>query len=52
MRRKQIGERIREARKRKGLSQEQLGEKLGLSFQAVSTWETGKFIPDSDPGRA
>ena len=48
MRRKQIGERIREARKRKGLSQEQLGEKLGLSFQAVSTWETGKFIPDSE----
>ena len=48
MRRKQIGERIREARKRKGLSQEQLGEKLGLSYQAVSTWETGKFIPDSE----
>lgn len=48
MRRKQIGQRIREARKRKGLSQEQLGEKLGLSFQAVSTWETGKFIPDSE----
>ena len=48
MRRKQIGERIREARKRKGLSQEQLGEKLGLSFQAVSTWETGKFIPDAE----
>jgi len=46
--RKQVGERIREARKRKGLSQEQLGEKLGLSFQAVSTWETGKFIPDAD----
>ena len=46
--RKQIGERIREARKRKGLSQEQLGEKLGLSFQAVSTWETGKFIPDPE----
>ena len=46
--RKQVGERIREARKRKGLSQEQLAEKLGLTFQAVSTWETGKFIPDSD----
>ena len=43
-----IGERIREARKRKNLSQEQLGEMLGLSFQAVSSWETGKFVPDSD----
>ena len=45
---KQIGDRIKAARKMKGLSQEQLAEKLGLSFQAVSTWETGKFIPDSD----
>ena len=43
-----IGKRIREARQAKGLSQEQLGEKLGVSFQAVSTWETGRFIPDSD----
>ena len=31
-----------------GLSQEQLAEKLGVSFQAVSTWEQGKFIPDSE----
>ena len=43
-----VGKRIREARQRKGLSQEQLGEKLGVSFQAVSTWETGKYIPDSE----
>ena len=43
-----IGKRIKKARQAKGLSQEQLGEKLGVSFQAVSTWETGKFIPDSD----
>ena len=42
-----IGKRIREARLAKKLSQEQLGERLGVSFQAVSTWETGKFIPDS-----
>ena len=46
--RERIGKRIREARQAEGLSQEQLGEKLGVSFQAVSTWETGKFIPDSD----
>ena len=43
-----IGRRIREARLAAGLSQEQLGEKLDVSFQAVSTWETGKCIPDSD----
>ena len=43
-----IGKRIREARQVRGLSQEQLGAKLGVSFQAVSTWETGRFIPDSE----
>ena len=43
-----IGERIKAARKVKGLSQEKLADKLGVSFQAVSSWETGKFIPDSD----
>ncbi len=42
-----IGSRIRAARKARGLSQEQLGEKLSVSFQAVSTWEQGKYIPDS-----
>jgi len=46
--RKRIGERIKAARKRKDLSQEKLAETLGLSFQAVSSWETGKFMPDSD----
>ena len=45
---KQIGCRIKKARQAKGMSQEQLGEKLSVSFQAVSSWETGKFIPDSD----
>ena len=43
-----VGKRIKEARNRKGLSQQKLGEMLGVSFQAVSTWEQGKFIPDSD----
>ena len=46
--REMIGERIRKARKAKGMSQEELAEKLGVSFQAVSTWEQGKFIPDSE----
>ncbi|MBQ9324838.1 MAG: helix-turn-helix domain-containing protein [Clostridia bacterium] len=43
-----IGKRIAEARKKKKLTQEQLGGKLGVSFQAVSSWEQGKYIPDSD----
>ena len=34
-----LGERIAQARKQAGLSQEQLGEKLGVSRQAVSKWE-------------
>lgn len=42
-----IGDRIKAARLSGGMSQEKLGEKLGVSFQAVSSWETGKFIPDT-----
>ena len=36
-----IGERIREARTAKGLTQEQLAEKLAVSGRTVSRWETG-----------
>ena len=48
MNNKLIGDRIKAARLTKGMNQETLGEKLGVSFQAVSSWETGKFLPDSD----
>ncbi len=48
MNNKLIGNRIKAARLSKGMSQEKLGENLGVSFQAVSSWETGKYIPDSD----
>ena len=48
MNHKLIGNRIKTARLSKGMSQEKLGENLGVSFQAVSSWETGKCIPDSD----
>lgn len=41
-----LGERISQARKRAGLSQEQLGEQLGVSRQAVSKWESGQTNPD------
>ena len=42
-----IGEKIRTARKAMGLSQETLAEKLGVSVQAVSTWERGENLPET-----
>ncbi len=33
-------------RKGKGMSQEQLAEKLGVSRQAISRWESGESTPD------
>lgn len=41
-----IGERIALRRKQKGLTQESLAERLGVSPQAVSKWETGAGCPD------
>lgn len=41
-----LGEKIREQRKKAGLSQEQLAEKLNVFRQAITKWETGKGIPD------
>lgn len=43
-----IGQRIAELRKRAGLSQEALGEKLGVSRQAISKWESDAALPDID----
>lgn len=41
-----LGERIALARRQAGLSQEQLGDKLGVSRQAVSKWESDQTNPD------
>ncbi len=41
-----LGQRISDLRREKGLSQEQLGNELGISAQAVSKWENGKSMPD------
>ena len=38
-----IGKRIKEARKKKGLTQEQLVEKMGVSIAYLSKVETGKI---------
>ena len=42
------GERIAQLRRAAGLSQEQLAEALEVSRQAVSKWETGQALPDTD----
>ncbi len=41
-----FSETIRDLRKSKGMSQEQLSEKLGISVQAVSKWECAQSYPD------
>ena len=43
-----IGKFICAMRKRKGMTQEQLGERLGVTNKTVSRWETGKYMPDID----
>ena len=42
-----LGTRIHEARKARGLSQEALGETLGVVSQTVSKWERGESSPDA-----
>lgn len=41
-----LGNSLFNARKRCGLSQEDVAEKFGVSRQTVSKWETGETIPD------
>lgn len=41
-----IGKSLLNARKKSGLSQEAVAEKLGISRQTVSKWETGETLPD------
>ena len=41
-----LGEKIKSLRKQKNLSQEVLANYLGISFQAVSKWESGTTMPD------
>ena len=43
---KTLGGRIQAFRKAAGLSQEALGEQLGVSRQAVSRWESDAAVPE------
>ncbi len=42
----ELGQRLKERRKHRGFTQEQLGQDLFVSPQAVSKWETGESLPD------
>ena len=41
-----VGNLISKLREEKGLSQSELGSKLGVTNKAVSRWENGKNMPD------
>lgn len=43
-----MGQRIAEERKKMGISQEMLGEKMGVSRQAISKWESDGAVPEID----
>ena len=43
-----VGKKIQELRKKRGLSQDELAERLLVTRQAVSLWETGQSAPSID----
>ena len=43
---KLFGEKLRNHRKRIGMTQEEVAEKIGISPQAISKWESGDCLPD------
>ena len=44
----EISQIIKENRKMKNLSQEELAKKMHISRQSISKWETGKSLPTTD----
>lgn len=43
-----LGERIKKFRTAKGMSQDELAEKINVSRQAITKWENDKGVPDID----
>ena len=43
-----IGQFIAELRKEHGYTQEQLGDKIGVTNKTISRWETGMYLPPAD----
>lgn len=43
---KDFGKRLREFRKRRNLTQKEVGMKMGVSEQSISKWENGDCLPD------
>ena len=44
----QIGKFIADLRKEHGFTQEQLGDKIGVTNKTISRWETGAYLPPAD----
>ena len=42
---KMIGSFLKELRKENNMTQEQLGERIGVTNKTVSRWETGNYMP-------
>ena len=40
-----IGNFLKQLRKENGFTQEQLGEKIGVTNKTISRWETGTYLP-------
>lgn len=43
-----LGEKIHNLRKQKGMSQEELASQITVSRQAISKWELGESVPDTE----
>ena len=41
-----FGDKLKQYRLKEGFSQEQLAEKIGVSRQAITKWETKRGLPD------
>ena len=48
MNQEKIGKFLKELRKQKGLTQEQIAEKFNVSNRTISRWENGNNMPDLD----